>query len=344
MKLFSSLSKTLFLSISVFALSCCGSTPTSSVLSTSSEESTSEQPSTVTTSKTSSSKKPRNAKVVIMCGQSNMEGKSYTYALQEKVSKEKFAEYSEGYTYPKMCYKDSGGRASRDNFGNTTFAGCPTNGFGPEVGFGEYLNENYLEEDVYIIKYAWGDTSIYPGIKTHNWTPPSWNEGTQIGDCYQNCVDYVNRQMQKLIDKNINAKIVGFLWMQGEADAWDGKASANYKAIERMMFDDFEKDFKEYLAFDRLHVVDAAIWSGVNGRTGTPQWANHTIVNKAKKDIAEEDNEYRHYLDSNEHGLTCTQERSCETTDIDYAHFDSLSMIELGRLFAETLELTGALY
>lgn len=327
-KIFAKLS---LLSLSLLAICSCGSSQT-----------TSEEKTTSLITSSTTSEEPRDVKVILMCGQSNMEGKSFVYCLQEKVSEEKFLEYSNGYESPKIAYRLSLA-STRKKFGNTSFNGFPGLGFGPELGLAEYLNEVGLEKDVYLIKHAYGGTGIHPNTSSHTWTPPSYKDGTKTGDLFLDLIEFVHQEFQELEKKNLKPSIAGFLWMQGEADADHIDATNDYKELESKMFDDFEKAFEQYLPNEHMPCIDAAISNGINGKTGKATWPYHVQVNNAKKEIAEENPSYRFYIDTNAEGLRCDQERSNSSTDIDYAHYDSLSMLKLGRLYGEVIHENGLL-
>ncbi|MEM7624140.1 MAG: sialate O-acetylesterase [Planctomycetota bacterium] len=86
--------------------------------------------------------------------------------------------------------------------------------FGPEVSFGRKLAD--AEQTIAVIKYAAGGTSLYN----------DWKPGT--GTHYTTFTQVVANGLQALAAGGYTPKISGFLWVQGERDARDGRSTAQY--------------------------------------------------------------------------------------------------------------------
>ena len=134
----------------------------------------------------------KEAKVIILAGQSNAAGCSRDEYLKKNVSAEQYEEYENGYDNVFINYFVSGTNESHG------FVKCKTrqgegleNGFfGPELGLAEKLNEMYPDETFFIIKYAWGGTNLY-----EQWLSPS---GGAAGPLYQSFVQYVRVSLEYL--------------------------------------------------------------------------------------------------------------------------------------------------
>ena len=118
--------------------------------------------------------------------------------------------------------------------------------------------------------------------------------------------------------------IKGICWMQGESD---GRYAKQYKTNEYNFISDLRKEFAYYLeeGDEKIKFISAGISS---------YWENYTIINESKKENAELDLNNNYYIDTIKANLSYNTE---PTTGIDYCHYDSLAMVELGKLFAQAM-------
>jgi hypothetical protein len=85
-------------------------------------------------------------------------------------------------------------------------------------------------------KLSVGGTSL----KT-DWNPSEYNKEKNIGILYKRLTNYI----KDLKSKNKNIKIVGLLWMQGEADShYNAKTSEQYKIKLEALIDNCHKEFE----------------------------------------------------------------------------------------------------
>ena len=110
--------------------------------------------------------------------------------------------------------------------------------------------------------------------------------------------------------------------MQGEADAIEADHAASYVELYDKLLSDFRGRFGSYLA-DCVY-VDAGI---------SEIWAYYRQVNQAKRDYADRFDDCR-FLDTVGAGLT-TRNEPVGAPDI--YHYDSDSVIRLGRMFAQAI-------
>lgn len=260
----------------------------------------------------------KEAKVILLAGQSNAAGCSHDEYLKKNVTPEKYAEYEKGYDNVYINYyvsgtNDSGGfekcKARQGEFGT-----C----FGPELGLAEKLNEMYPDETFFIIKFAFGGTNLY-----NQWLSPSSGEA---GDLYLGFVQFVKNSIEYLELKNYDVKIEGMCWMQGESDSTEDEATANYAANLANFISDVRTEFADYASDDGIAFVDAYI-------AATIFWKNYILLNEAKQQVADS-SPMNVVIDTIAEGLTVTGEPVPEP---DIAHYDSLSEIKLGALFAEMI-------
>lgn len=262
----------------------------------------------------------KKATVILLGGQSNASGCSSDEYLQKKVSAEQYATYEDGYNNVYINYYASGANESKGFVKCSTRQGEAGGFFGPELGLAEKLNEMYPDELFFIIKCAWGGTELYT-----QWISPSSSGKT--GPMYKQFVKYVETSMKYLISKNYDVRIEGMCWMQGESDSFFVETATDYKEHLSNLIQDIRKKFSHYAADDGIAFIDAYI------ADNPVYWVYCDIVNQKKQEVADS-SPMNVVIDTVAHGLTCSEEPE-ETPDL--AHYDSLSELKLGYLFAEQL-------
>ena len=263
----------------------------------------------------------RKATVVLLGGQSNASGCSLDEYLKRNVSSEKYAEYQSGYDNVYINFL-SGANRSHGFVKCATLQGEPAGTFGPELGLAEKLHEMYPDETFYIIKCAWGGTNLY-----EQWLSPS--SFGRTGKLYKQFVAYVETSLEYLTSKNYDVNIAGMCWMQGESDAFSLDASMDYAEHLNNFIEDIREKFSKYAAEDGIAFVDAYI------AANPAYWVYYENVNKGKQEVAELSH-LNVVVDTITADLTCSQEPE---ENPDLAHYDSLSEIKLGHLFAEHIAL-----
>lgn len=258
--------------------------------------------------------------VVVLLGQSNAEGHTWSQYLTRTVGEEKAKEYAVGYDNVSISYACT----IAENTSNGEFVpvklgqGHSVNQFGPEIGMAEKISELDPTKRVYIVKYAYGATSL-----TTNWRSPS---SKNTGTLYTNAVAYVLEQCRKLEDMDLYPVIKAVCWMQGEDDS-SGLNYNSYEELERNFVSDLRKDLSYYKPVDgEIGFIDAGI-------SDCTAWTQYRVINAAKAKLAEED-ENHVYIDTISAGLKYNGEPAGAP---DIYHFDSSSEVLLGQLFAQEL-------
>ena len=262
----------------------------------------------------------KQARVVLLGGQSNASGCSRDDYLRKNVSEEQYAEYEAGYENVYINYFSSGTNRS-DGFVRAGACQGEAGGyFGPELGMAEKLSELYPDETVFIIKWAWGGTNLF-----EQWLSPSSTGKT--GDLYKEFVRFVECSMEYLVSKNYDVKIEGMCWMQGESDSFSTQHAKGYEEHLNNLIKDIRNRFKKYAADDGIVFVDAYI------ADNPVFWVYCDYVNESKDKVAAS-SDINLLVDTVSAGLTCTEEPEDAP---DVAHYDSLSQLKLGHLFIEHL-------
>ncbi len=259
------------------------------------------------------------AQVVVLLGQSNAEGHTHSQYLKKTVG-EKAAQYADGFENVLISYANtiSANTSDGEFVPVRTGQGNSADRFGPEVGMAEKIAAIDPQKKVYIIKYAYGGTTL-----VSQWRSPSCGN---TGGLYTNAVNYILEQCRKLEELDLYPVIKAVCWMQGESDA-SGQGYSSYETLERNFVADLRKDLDYYRdPSSVIGFVDAAI-------SDCPAWTNFQVVNAAKKKLAEED-DFHTYIDTIAEGLKYNAEPAGAP---DIYHYDSSSEIKLGHLFADVL-------
>ncbi len=259
----------------------------------------------------------KKATVILLGGQSNASGCSLDEYLQKNVSPQKYAEYQNGYDNVYINYL-AGFNSSQEFVKCATLQGEIEGGFGPELGLAEKLHEMYPDRTFFIIKCAWGGTNLFS-----QWLSPS--SAGKTGELYKQFVAYVETSIKYLRSKNYDVTIEGMCWMQGESDSFSVEASDAYGEHLYNLINDIRRKFFRYAAKDGIAFVDAYIAANPS------YWVYYEGVNRGKQEVAQR-SPLNVVIDTSE--LSCSQEPK-ENPDIP--HYDSLSEIKLGHLFAEQL-------
>lgn len=257
--------------------------------------------------------------IVVMLGQSNMEGHTFSQYLLNSVGQEKMKEYIAGYGNVLISYEclysqnSSNGQFVPVKLGQ----GNTPNHFGPEVGMAEVLSSSDIQDKVYFIKFTQGGTTL-----SSQWRSPS---SRATGQLYSEAVKYIHKQIEALENMGLYPEISAFCWMQGESDA-SGNGYASYYEYEKALIKDLRQEFLYYSNPNGIGFIDAYI-------SDAEQWTHYQEINDAKQRIAKED-DLNVVIDTISENLEYGNE---PPGSVDTNHYDSASMIKLGNLFAQKL-------
>ena len=259
------------------------------------------------------------ARIILLGGQSNASGCSRDDYLQQRVSAEKYAEYKNGYdnVYINYC---SGIKTSGGFVRCSTLQGEMDGCFGPELGIAERLHELYPDETFFIIKWAWGGTNLYD-----QWLSPT--SFGKTGELYRHFVSFTDASIEYLESKNYNVKIEAMCWMQGESDSLSVDNATDYGKHLSNFIKDVRRHYADYSSDDGIAFVDAYI------ADNPTFWVYCDLVNESKSAVADS-SDINVVIDTVSAGLTCSEEPA---DNPDLAHYDSLSQIRLGNMFADEL-------
>lgn len=201
-----------------------------------------------------------------------------------------------------------------------------TQAFGPEITFAHKLSEVTNEVDIAILKYAVGGTGIarshdykdyIPGFenfddKGNNWYPPIHKQ--ESGKLYQNLLNNIHEALKSLEEKNINYRLAGFIWMQGEHEASISKSMAqDYQSLLNSFIFHLRNDLK----LAQLPVVIGQI---------SDKWIYRTEIQSAQENICQKDST-----------ISLVLTNDLPRTPNDNAHYTANGMVILGERFADEM-------
>lgn len=299
---------------------------------------------------------PAGPSVFILTGQSNMEGKSRVdeTALRTFCSENNFdgvenilasgegipevrtsfygCGYGEIYKGENNIHAsyDGDGLKINGKFLNTKVGmGDGSSTIGPELGAALAIREEVDPEmPVYFIKCGISGSGFDQGDSQGS--KCDWNV-EKDESLYSNILKPYTTNCLNLIEEETGMKpvIKGWLWNQGESDAYDGKIEL-YNDRFDTLFNKFKTDFAEYAPDeegDNIALIDALIFEGTEGqRNYKPVEMNDEKL----KNIARHDNYY--YVDATqrEGGLALTMGG-------DNLHYNFSSMLKLGMAYGQAI-------
>jgi hypothetical protein len=196
--------------------------------------------------------------------------------------------------------------------------------FGPELGFGNRMQEQTPGRHVAIIKHAWSGTNLYK-----DWVPGKDAADTaSFGKQFRTFVETVDRGMADLRERGNRPVIRGMTWQQGESDA--ATAAHEYAA-----------NLTHFIARvrEQFHVPDLVfVYGYVCPPPGKRQGCE--IIRQAQHDL---DQDSGSELSVKNAYVVLTDDLSQRADDKDtplpgdHVHFGSAGTLGLGRRYAEKM-------
>lgn len=216
----------------------------------------------------------KKVKVFILAGQSNMEGKAKISLLEYQVNQPETRDFFRHLRKDgKWVVRDDVWINFLNRKGNLTVGYGSPNCFGPELEFGNTVGD-YFEEQVLIIKTAWGGKSLGRDFRPPSSGSPSDEKLRKIvqqinernkkrkrpevmlddvrnsyGKCYREMMMEINTTLMELdtrfpLYKGQGFEISGFVWFQGWNDMFDPDFLENYDKHMTNFIRDVRKDLK----------------------------------------------------------------------------------------------------
>lgn len=178
--------------------------------------------------------------VILMGGQSNMEGAAITSQAPASVQSQP----------PLQLYHSSAltGPLPANQWNPLGPASYTSGRFGPELGAGFRLSDYLGATKLAFIQHAEGGTKLTPNPIGYSTT--SWYPGTDAADTanwgkeFATFVQTVDNALAALEAEGHTPRIAGMLWVQGEADATDAQAGADYEKNLSLLIRRVREQFK----------------------------------------------------------------------------------------------------
>lgn len=254
--------------------------------------------------------------VYLIMGQSNASGISEQKHLATK-DPEMYQKYSQENSKVLISY-DCDERIQKDFMPVKFGYGHDENCFGPEIGITESLKEK--ETTQYIIKATWSGSCLQNQYIDKN--------GKKY-ELYKRFIHFIKGQLETLTKQGKNPRLRGVFWMQGESDSF--LLNYNYKPASLQFFNNLRRDLNKWI-YEYFNIVDAYIFT-----RGT-YWPKPEIINACKQELADE-NEHWYCIKTNgeDENAIKLYLKSETGEDEDLAHYDSKSMLLLGKTAGEYL-------
>ena len=268
--------------------------------------------------------KPLDPKVIydnvyLIMGQSNASGVA-SYSFLKDKEPEIYQRYSEGNSKVLISYDTY--NLVETNFVPTKFGfGDTSDYFGPEIGIAEALSKK--EEVSYIIKASKGGVALRKEYVTHHGV---------VKKTYKRFISFITNQLKVLETQGKNPRVRGVFWMQGESDSLL-RNSGLYRKAEQYFFEYLRMDLNPWI-YDHFNFVDSYI------STTTNAWINPEIINSCKQDLVNS-NDHCYCIHTNgedEEAITLKLKSQSGEDSSDNAHYDSSSMLLLGKTAAPLLD------
>ena len=269
-----------------------------------------------------------NTRIIVMAGQSNAAGVGHYPYLETSLDEAKIAEINNGYDnvlltgYSHGDYINDFRKVYADKRSST--AASPGT-FGFEVGLADRLSKAFPDETTYIVKYAYGGSSLN-GDWAHPWFTDVEemiaHSGGERGWLYSGLVESLTNTIQVLSETtNTIPMVEAFMWMQGESDATQENTMNVYLTTFNAMMDDFTNRFKDNISY-KFALYDAGICE-------TSVWNYARQMNALKRSREDDKNVY---IDTVSRLTTSFEPVGLYT---DNAHYDAACYIDLGHMFAD---------
>lgn len=156
--------------------------------------------------------------------------------------------------------------------------------FGPEFGFGQVIGAHYKDDDVLLIKPAWGGHNLVSQFRSPYAVA---KRGGEIGPSYIEMMDNVRQVLSNLDTefpewKGRGYQIVGFAWHQGTSDKAPDKVAEEYKHN----LPDFISSVRAEFGKPNLPFVIATTGMGYGGEPSPPPYDDYHAVEKAQLWVA----------------------------------------------------------
>ncbi len=257
---------------------------------------------------------PKGIKVFILAGQSNMVGYGHTEEGQNNevggvgtlrylaVHDDDYPEYEYRSLLVDPSQPGTSKWKTRGNvklwwrnganaqYGGTIFKGdlgpLTSNGrwFGPEFGFGQVIGDHFTDDDVLLIKPAWGGHNLVSQFRSPMAVA---KRGGEIGPSYVEMFDNAREVLFKLGEefpewKGRGYRIAGFAWHQGTSDKSPDKVAGEYQHN----LPDFIASIRAEFGKPDPPFVIATTGRGYDTGTSAPPYEDYHPVERAQLWVA----------------------------------------------------------
>jgi len=208
--------------------------------------------------------------------------------------------------------------------------------FGPELGFGNRLQELRPDRKIAIIKHAWSGTNLY-----RDWAPgKTAADRDNWGRQFKMFVETVEAGLKGLREQGYEPTIRGMLWQQGESDV-SGKPAQGESVFTGKPAEDYGKNLAHFIGRVREQ-FQCPNMLFVYGYVLPPpcKGEGRDLVRKGEKDVDQDSGSPPAVKGA---FVVETDDLSHRAADAntkypgDHVHFGTAGTLELGRRMAEKI-------
>ena len=194
--------------------------------------------------------------------------------------------------------------------------------FGPELGFGNAMQQRNPNQKIALIKHAWSGTNLHT----------QWNPKTP-GAQYSKFVSTVHAGLEGLRTQGYRPTILGMLWQQGESDAKNKETASAYAENLSELIHAVRTEFQ---APEMLFVFGEVLPKADYKKEDSPA----AILRKQQKLVSENACSYYSTRGARlvkTNGLSLRKDDKDSPHPTDVVHFGTQGTLELGQRFARTM-------
>ena len=182
--------------------------------------------------------------------------------------------------------------------------------FGPEIGFARTFLDSKEIDELWLIKYAVGGSSLLAWEPEWSAERAAITDDADKGALYPRLLNHFQR-----VTEGVDGQVLGCLWMQGESDSRYERAARQYQTNLTTLITRLRHDLNEA----DLPFVQGIVNPPIHIQTFGP------LVREAQARVAQ---------DLKNVSLVDTDDLTKHADDL---HYDTAGQLELGRRFADQL-------
>ncbi len=266
---------------------------------------------------------PKEVTLIVLAGQSNMQGFGEVEKLGDVAGEDVQAELVAGYKnfyYSNTTTVPLNFQKYNINLNSVGKTDAQVSQFGPEAGIMFNLHKSFPKKKMYFLKLAVGGATLEKDF-------------CQGGICYDRLVDSTKKAIEYIKKQNEKPVLKILCWMQGESDFLENQYQDNYYNNLVSLKTRYAQDFADYIPNNTLYFVDGAVQ--LYGWIDSANVERAKVVNAAKQRFADE-HEENFFINTVVQDIVQPGVLGL-TTIADNLHLDTKSQWKMGDMFGKVV-------